>query len=61
MYIVHHYNFGTVREFATLAEAIAFAVRANFEAVVYQAIQTEAGKANKRIALYSSISGIRYL
>jgi hypothetical protein len=57
MYIVHHYNFGTFREFDTLELAIEFAKRAGFEAAISQ------GKvyASERVATFSPISGLRYI
>lgn len=50
-FAVHHYNFGTVTEFETEAEARAFVLRAHFEAVV--------SKNGDRIASWSPIGGWR--
>jgi len=57
-FLVSHYNFGTSRAFATLAEAVAFCIRANFDAVVYR-LSHDGKTAGDLVARYSSISGWR--
>jgi hypothetical protein len=50
MYIVHFYNFGYSREFATLAEAFEGAKRAGFESVIT--------KDGQRLGKFSPITGL---
>jgi len=59
LYSVHHYNFGTTYHFASLEEAKAYAIRANFEAVIYSAANSARSATTTRIATYSPISGWR--
>jgi len=58
MFLVSHFNFGTSRSFATLAEAEAFCIRANFDAVVYR-LSHDGKTAGDIVARYGSISGWR--
>jgi hypothetical protein len=53
MYLVRHYHFGRNYHFATLAEAKAFALKANFDAIVW--------RGQRHVANYNSTSGWRHV
>jgi hypothetical protein len=50
MFTVHHYNFGTKQDFATLDYAVAFARRAYFEATIWHN--------GTRVADFNPITGL---
>ena len=54
IYRVHHFNFGTIRDFPNRADADAFVERAHFDAVIYK---IEDGQDAERVATFSAIRG----